>query len=210
MLVSLIFLIFVDKQWKNRLQLQDDRVKRIQHEANQMELKHKEKENEYRMINLKIKELKRTIQGTYVHKATKDNRTNRKKSARSVTKNMKPTPKEPERVIRPNSSKRGGLAEAIKQEYKIDHRDFETPIEANTVTRGVDFNGGDDDYDEDFDRTMEQTDERDHGRALQDYVLDKFTQENTFRQQKRDKEYYSRVANEELNNRENAVPSKYT
>lgn len=134
-----------------------------------MELKHKEKENEYRMINLKIKELKRTIQSTYVNKATRDNRTQRKKSARSVTKNNRPQPKTKEKEIRPNSSKRGGLAEAINQEYKIDKQEFETPIEGNTVTRGVDFNGGgDDDYDMDyeneFDRTMEQSDKKDQGK----------------------------------------------
>lgn len=81
-----------EKQWKQRLQLQDDRVKRIQHESNQLELKLKEKENEYRMINLKIKELKRTIQGTYVAKASA--RTRRKKSARSESKyGKKPTNK---------------------------------------------------------------------------------------------------------------------
>lgn len=38
----------IEKQWKNRVQLQEDRLKRIQHESTQMELKYKEKENEYR------------------------------------------------------------------------------------------------------------------------------------------------------------------
>jgi hypothetical protein len=128
-----------------------------------MELKHKEKENEYRMLNLKIKELKRTIQGTYVHKATKDNRQQRKKSARSVTKNPRPANKPAEREFRPSSSKRGGLAEAIKKEREVDNREFETPMEANTVTRGVDFNGGDDeeDYENEFERTMEQSQKKD-------------------------------------------------
>jgi len=153
----------VETQWKGRLQLQEDRVKRIQHESNQMQLKQKEKENEYRMLSLKIKELKRTIQGTYVHKATKDNRKPRKKSARSMNK---PTPpknrKEKSKEMRPNSSRRGGLAEAIRQEYEVDNRELETPMEKNTVSKGVDFNGGIDDEDEmdyenDFDRTMEQS-----------------------------------------------------
>lgn len=123
-----------------------------------MALKLKEKENEYRMLNLKIKELKRTIQGTYVHKATQDNRKPRKKSAKSMTKKTPPK-KEPQ--MRPNSSKRAGLEEAIRQEREIDNKEFETPIEAN-VSRGVDFNGGMDDddevdYENDFDRTMEQS-----------------------------------------------------
>lgn len=93
-----------DKQWRNRLQLQEDRIVRMQHETKQLELKFKEKENEYRMINLKIKELKRTIQGSYVHKAGNNSRESRKKSARSVNKHQKP-PKQVENPLRPSSSK---------------------------------------------------------------------------------------------------------
>jgi hypothetical protein len=172
-------------------------VKRVEHESNQMALKLKEKENEYRMLNLKIKELKRTIQGTYVHKATQDNRKSRKKSAKSMTKKTPPK-KEPQ--MRPNSSKRAGLEEAIKQEREIDNKEFETPIEAN-ISRGVDFNGGmDDDYDmdyeDDIDRTMEQSPKQGKRAIPPVGVSDKLTQEETFRNQ--NKEIYSKKANESM------------
>ena len=67
------------------------------------------------MINLKIKELKRTIQGTYVQKAGNNNREERKKSARSVNKVNRPPKRQETEVLRPSSSKKG-LAETIQKE----------------------------------------------------------------------------------------------
>ena len=196
-----------EKQWRQRVQLQDDRVKRIQHESTQLELKLKEKENEYRMINLKIKELKRTIQGTFVSK--QNNKHNRKKSARSVTKNAKPPVKayiQPQ--IRPNSSEREGLAESIQKQNR-DKREFEMPVENNTVTRGVDFNGGNDDYYEEneYENEFEDGDKKPEERLYEE----KNTQEETFRDapvnasheysmNNQSKEYYSRRANEDMIN----------
>ena len=39
---------------------------RLQHEVKQLELRRREKDNDYRMLILKIKELKRTFQGNYI------------------------------------------------------------------------------------------------------------------------------------------------
>lgn len=115
-----------------------------------MELKLKEKENEYRMINLKIKELKRTIQGTYVQKAGSKTREERKKSARSVNKVMRP-PNPVQQVLRPSSSKKR-LAEVIMKETEKQRNEFIMPIEHKAVSRGVDFNGGDDEpYEQNYD-----------------------------------------------------------
>lgn len=133
-----------------------------------MELKHKEKENEFRMISLKIKELKRTIQSTYMNKATDNGRRGRKKSARSVTKTSRKGTKVNNESFRPNSSKRVGLQEAIQQHYEVDRGEIDQPIPQNTV-KGVDFNGGNEDsfeeYENDFDRTMEQTEKKDQGKS---------------------------------------------
>lgn len=134
-----------------------------------MELRQKEKENEFRMLNLKIKELKRTIQSTYVHKAT-DNKKNRKKSAKSVTKNTRPAQKTREREYRPNSSKRGGLAEAIKQEMQVDKKDFETPMEGN-ISHGVDFGGGNDSYEDEFDNQIDTSIIKDDKRGYGNFNL---------------------------------------
>ncbi|CAI2385375.1 unnamed protein product [Moneuplotes crassus] len=195
----------IDKQWRKRIQLQEDRVIRIKHESNQMELKHKEKENEYRMINLKIKELKRTIQSTYVHKATDNSRKERKKSARSVTKTSRKAAKEKEQNFRPNSSKRAGLQEAIKQEYEVEDGEFNDPPPQG-INKGVDFNGGEDsfeEYENDFDRTMEHTDKKD----LDTSELDIDRQTSKPIAMPGDKEHYSKVANkrmsEMLNNSQN-------
>ena len=147
-----------------------------------MELKHKEKENEYRMLNLKIKELKRTIQSTYVHKATRDNRKSRKKSAKSVTKSTRPAEKPPHQSIRPNSSKRGGLAEAIQQEYEVDKGDFQTPLQPDVITRGVDFNGGgesEEEYENEFERTMENSAKKDQGKDILIYNILGVSERNT-------------------------------
>ena len=59
--------------------------------------------------------------------------------------------------MRPTSSKRG-LEDTIKQEQATNPHDFETPVESNTVTRGVDFNGGiDDSYEEEYENEYDDT-----------------------------------------------------
>ena len=171
-----------------------------------MELKLKEKENEYRMINLKIKELKRTIQGTYVHKATNNSREERKKSAKSVNKTNRPPKKSEPEVLRPSSSKKG-LADTIKKETEKERKEFIMPVEKNTVTRGVDFNGGDDEpfdreySDEEFEEVNTKPFKKELGMKYNCNILDhseRNTQEETFRGPSQQKEYYSRKANENM------------
>jgi hypothetical protein len=137
----------------------------VRHESTQMELKQKEKENEFRMLNLKIKELKRTIQSTYVHKSTSNNRRARKKSTRSVNKNSKHPQRTQEKEFRPNSSRRDGLAEAVKQEIEINQKEFETPMENNTVNHGVDFGGGNDSYEEESDNDGNSIEKKRYGKS---------------------------------------------
>ncbi|CAI2384814.1 unnamed protein product [Moneuplotes crassus] len=192
----------INKQWRKRIQLQEDRVIRMKHESNQMELKHKEKENELRMITLKIKELKRTIQSTYVNKATDNGRIGRNKSARSATNTSKDTPKSKKQNFRPNSSKRGGLQEAIRQEYKVEDGELNEPLPENTV-KGVDFGGGNDssfnDYQTDFDRTMEHTEPK--NQVTSSVQIERQTSKPIIMPE--EKEYYSKRANKLMTERLN-------
>ena len=92
------------------------------------------------------------------------------------------------------------------------------PVEQNTVTRGVDFNGGDD---EPFDRgygneEFEEVDTKPYKRELGKEILyniriahsEKNTQEETYRGSNLQKEYYSRRANENMEKEKSFSRSK--
>mmetsp|Transcript_26798 Transcript_26798/g.23659 ORF Transcript_26798/g.23659 Transcript_26798/m.23659 type:complete len:187 (+) Transcript_26798:168-728(+) len=116
------------------------------------------------------------------------------KSARSVTKSTKDASKPPRREFRPNSSKRGGLAEAIQQEYEVEKGEVIEP-EPNTIAKGMDFNGGDsDEYENDFDRTMEH-----NNQEVPRVTQKNYDQSLEIQVEPENKEFYSKKANEDMN-----------
>ena len=128
---------------------------RLSQEVAQLEMRHREKENDFWMIILKIKELKRTFQGNYIQKVagSMDRQRSKKRLGSRSDRGESPS------LIRSKSKKGKATAKkSLPSDHHLNHSEMAdrdnivAEIEAET---SVNLNNREDDYDESFAKNSE-------------------------------------------------------